>query len=462
MTKTAAIYARQSVTTAGDKDVSIDDQIARCRALPAVAACDAVEVYIDRNRSGQDATREAFQKMLGRIESGELTVVAAYDDSRIRRENEIGARFMNLLIAQAGTQVVFADGSRFDTTPDGELEWTMKGAFARKQARDSGIRLSNAHKSRQEQGHATGTPPYGYRYERQTAGEKWPQMVADEETAPVLQRLFQTYAEGEATATQIARMLHDEKVPAPISNRNKNRADRAWTADVIGGMLANRRYIAEAPAKWKGLVERDVFDRVQQRLKSKAQGKAKGQRSCIFVGLLYCQECGRRLSPSYFPKDVYYVCQSKNGPMKPCGLARESVKESDLRWQVEAVFADFLNGIPAATPAAIVETNEMWERIEVRLDEPTEDERLTGDVTRRDKKMARVVKLLARADRASQAHALVTAALQYVRGGMPVLFDSDGKPVNAGHGPGADTLAWRGWMGIEPTQDASAAPRKRF
>jgi len=50
-----------------------------------------------------------------------------------------------------------------------------------------------------------------------------------------------------------------------------------------------------------------------------------------------------------------------------------------------------------------------------------------------------VVKLLARADRASQAHALVTAALQYVRSGMPVLFDSDGKPVDAGFGPGADT-----------------------
>src|SRR5207237_8871516 len=128
----AAIYARQSWTKAGDKDVSIDDQIARCRALPAVAACEPnVEVYIDRNRSGQDATREAFQKMLGRIESGELTVVAAYDDSRIRRENEIGARFMNLLIAQAGKQVVFADGRRFDKPPDGDLDWTRKGPFAR-------------------------------------------------------------------------------------------------------------------------------------------------------------------------------------------------------------------------------------------------------------------------------------------------------------------------------------------
>src|SRR5437660_1678144 len=155
--KVAAIYARQSVTTAGDKDVSIEDQIGRCKALPAVAACDTVEVYIDRNRSGQDATREQFQRMLGRIESGELTVVAAYDDSRIRRENEIGARFMNLFIARGDVQCVFADGGRFETTPDGELEWILKGAFARKQARDSGIRLSNAHQRQRDQGYATGS-----------------------------------------------------------------------------------------------------------------------------------------------------------------------------------------------------------------------------------------------------------------------------------------------------------------
>ncbi len=110
----------------------------------------------------------------------------------------------------------------------------------------------------------------------------------------------------------------------------------------------------------------------------------------------------------------------------------------------------------------------LWERIEIRLDEPTEDERMGnpqsphGEVTRRDGKIARVVKLLARADRASQAHALVTAALQYVRQGAPVLFDSDGVPVPRDSGPGADTLGKRGWIGIEPTQDASAAPRKQF
>src|SRR5207302_10117333 len=87
----------------------------------------------------------------------------------------------------------------------------------------------------------------------------------------------------------------------------------------------------------------------------------------------------------------------------------------------------------------------LWERIEVKLDEPTEDERMgnpqspRGEVTRRDGKMARVVKLLARADRASQAHALVQAALQYVRSGVPVRFDEDGRPEPTGFGPGAYT-----------------------
>ena len=123
-------------------------------------------------------------------------------------------------------------------------------------------------------------------------------------------------------------------------------------------MLANQRYIAEPTAKWRALDARDVFDRVQARPASKVQRKAQGQRSCIFLGLLYCQECGRRLSPTYFPQGVYYQCGSKSS-LIPCDLARESVKESDVRGQVEAVFADFLNGIPAATPAAVIETNEI-------------------------------------------------------------------------------------------------------
>jgi hypothetical protein len=46
-----------------------------------------------------------------------------------------------------------------------------------------------------------------------------------------------------------------------------------------------------------------------------------------------------------------------------------------------------------------------------------------------------------------------------VRGGPPMCAKVRACGCHVGcHGTGI----WRGWMGIEPTQDASAAPRKRF
>jgi len=90
--------------------------------------------------------------------------------------------------------------------------------------------------------------------------------------------------------------------------------------------------------------------------------------------------------------------------------------------------------------------NALWERIEIRKD-----------------KVVKVVKLTPRADRASRAHALISTALQYIKNGEFDESDVDDGPRDGG--PGADlrrTVEGRGWMGIEPTQDASAAPRKRF
>jgi len=80
--------------------------------------------------------------------------------------------------------------------------------------------------------------------------------------------------------------------------------------------------------------------------------------------------------------------------------------------------------------------NALWERIEIRK--------------------GKVVKLTPRADRASRAHALISTALQYVKNGEFDESDVDEGPRNGG--PGADlsrTVEGRGWMGVEPTQDAS-------
>ncbi len=484
MSRIAAIYVRQSSTRVGDKDVSPEQQEAACRRLPAVAACDVVEVYKDLNRSGQDPTREEFQRFMARITSGEVAVVAAYDGDRIRRNNKIGAEFFEAILANSEITCVMGDGSRFDTSPDGEFDWTLKGAFARKYARDSGLKLSRSHAFRREQGYSTGPAPYGYVYATKP-GERWPDLVTNPETAPVVQRIFTTYAEGEASARQIAEALKAEGVTPPISNRNKR--NPRWNPDIITGLLCNPAYIAQVyvhgraarkgqtiAAKWEPLVSRDVFDRVQARLTAKAPKIAtdsRRKRLYTFSGMLWCQECGRRMSAGYGHGEVYYRCGSAQ-TLEPCAMAKQAVRESDLFPTIDAVFGDFLNGIPAARSSVTIETaavrianakrklvriGERYEADEITKEEwrakgdklraeiaalesesaapvdPIEQitlgqQWMKGDAVQRNAVLSalwerievrdrKVVKLTARADRASRAHQLIATALQYVRNG---------------------------------------------
>src|SRR5258708_9454547 len=214
--KIAAIYVRQSSTQGNDKDVSPEEQEAACRKLPEVAACEVVEVYRDLNRSGQDETREQFAQFMARIESGKISVVAAYDGDRIARETELASRFFKLVMRQSDTTCVLVEG-RYETSPSGEFDWTLQRAFGRKYAREAGLKLSRSHTYRREQGYATGPAPYGYRYDRR-GNEKWPLLIPDPETAPVLQRIFSTYAEAAPTARPIAQPLKPQAIPAPATN----------------------------------------------------------------------------------------------------------------------------------------------------------------------------------------------------------------------------------------------------
>jgi hypothetical protein len=94
----------------------------------------------------------------------------------------------------------------------------------------------------------------------------------------------------------------------------------------------------------------------------------------------------------------------------------------------------------AVTQQAAV-LNALWQRIEVRADEMAANGRgdRQGDPARRPRGQR------SRAGRGCQA-------VREQRPGCP----NDG-------GPGASlNTGGRGWMGIEPTQDASTAPRKRF
>ncbi len=70
------------------------------------------------------------------------------------------------------------------------------------------------------------------------------------------------------------------------------------------------------------------------------------------------------MSAGYRHGEVYFRCGSAQ-TLEPCAMAKQAVRESDLFPTIDAVFGDFLNGIPAARPSVTIET------AAVRLMSPT-------------------------------------------------------------------------------------------
>src|SRR6266849_870669 len=94
----AVIYVRQSRNKPGERTTSPEVQEEGCRALPAVAACDTVEVFSDLDVSGKSTrSRKAFLKLVERIKSGDVSVVAIYDQSRTFRSANDALEFRALM-----------------------------------------------------------------------------------------------------------------------------------------------------------------------------------------------------------------------------------------------------------------------------------------------------------------------------------------------------------------------------
>src|SRR4030081_1512538 len=117
----ALIYLRQSRHKEGERTVSPEVQEQQCRALPAVAACDQIEVFSDLDVSGGKLKgRKAFLTLVDRVKGGGVSVVAAYEQSRASRNTSEALDFYALMEKRAEIEVVFVHG-RFDRSPAGEF-----------------------------------------------------------------------------------------------------------------------------------------------------------------------------------------------------------------------------------------------------------------------------------------------------------------------------------------------------
>jgi DNA invertase Pin-like site-specific DNA recombinase len=225
--KVPLIYVRQSRHKDYERTVSREVQEAHCRALPAVASCDEVEVYRDLDRSGGSVKkRKDWVKFVERIEELRPAVVAIDDQSRTFRNTTESLEFYALMERLPDIPVVFHIG-HFERFPAGEFTWTTMAAAHTMERTMTGRRSQRS----------SNTPPAAARWwalcPPATGGTATVATASSPSTTRwLVRRVFEEYSTGKYSTRDIARRLNAEGAVLP-------RFTGGWRADTVAQLLDN-------------------------------------------------------------------------------------------------------------------------------------------------------------------------------------------------------------------------------
>ena len=185
-----------------------------------------------------------------------------------------------------------------------------------------------AEQAKMKQGEYLGSiPPYGFQIEK-IDGKRT--LVPEPVTSEIVREIFNRYASGE-TFVSLAKWLYGQKIHRPSDYKKykmvyqqEGQQLRQWERESIRFLLTNDAYIGNLVQSGKHmkeqitaehthepLVSEEVFYRVWERIEEniKIQNRRplrKDTMEDIFRGVLYCGECGHKLSRMVTERKVSY------------------------------------------------------------------------------------------------------------------------------------------------------------
>ena len=330
-TPKAGLYTRLSVDDGyvDRESNSITSQKQMLTQFAEYHGIEIVETYVDDGWSGTNFERPDFKRMIADIESGKINTVITKDLSRLGRDYLQTGYYTDMYFPSKRVRyIAISDG--IDTSTGYNEMAPFKNLFNDFYARDISkkIRSTLTTKARAGIYHST-VPPFGYK--KSPADSHM--LLRDEETAPYVIKMFELSASGRGPAA-IANYLRAEKIPIPAYWHHV-RGERAWQGYKGEGNAANYRwfdttvrsilqhevYIGNLVAQrqthifkvgksfvrpreewvivedvFEPLVERELWERVQEGFANPTRSRKRTGRASIFSGMVFCDTCSRRIS----------------------------------------------------------------------------------------------------------------------------------------------------------------------
>ena len=264
---TAVIYARYS--SDNQREESIEGQIRECTAYAEKNGMTVVKHYIDRAYSAKTANRPEFQQMVKDSEKRLFDVVLVWKIDRFARDRYDAAHYKHIL--QRNHVKLVSATEPISDTPAGIMMESMLTGMAEYYSAELSEKVVRGMTENVLKGkYNGGTVPIGYRIDENRFFQ------IDPLKAPFVVEAFKKYNEG-ATMKEIMNWLNQQGV---TTNRNQK-----FTYNSVQTLLTNRRYIGEnrfqdivMPDTVPVIVDKELFERVQEKIAKNRRGPAQGGR----------------------------------------------------------------------------------------------------------------------------------------------------------------------------------------
>jgi DNA invertase Pin-like site-specific DNA recombinase len=280
-----AIYTRVSTEYGLEQEFnSLDNQREAAEAYIKSQAHEGWRLlparYDDGGFSGGTMDRPALQRLLADIRERRVDIIVVYKVDRLTRSLANFAKLVELFDAH---EVSFVSVTQaFNTTSSmGRLTLNVLLSFAQFEREVTGERIRDKVAASKRKGMRMGGPvPLGYRAESK-------KLVIDPREAEQVRYIFRRYLEV-GCLTKLINDLHACKVLTKVARRKNGsvRGGIPFGKGSLAYLLRNRVYIGEVihkgrhfPGEHEPIFERELFDRAQAELTSRANGAAGGSTS---------------------------------------------------------------------------------------------------------------------------------------------------------------------------------------
>ena len=319
-------YARVSTANEGQKE-SCENQITLCNEyVKKHPELQVVGTYVDDALTGGNDIRPEYQKLLNRIQQGDIRYIIAKSTNRLCRSTEVDGQLQKIC-REYDVMIIFVDSNYIFNPFDGDavtmhsIQMIFDQQYIYTQSKNGTI----AHRQKCEKKILDATDVrYGYEWDKENK-----RIVVKESEAQYVRKMFDLYVFGGLGVTEIARKLAELGVYGQKSGK-------ILTANTISSRLSDASYKGTFYINKKGsklnigvgakkirfdrpkeewiavpgpaIISEELFD-LAQRVReerchiydkpSKQSSQARFRGTHLFSGKVFCGDCGTQFHFRY-------------------------------------------------------------------------------------------------------------------------------------------------------------------